>query len=81
MKLSTGKVAFPIEFDNGDTAVIYFNPADRWIQERIEKFEESVNNRINQINIEKYKEQLENSSSVDFNLDHPERFLICRPMN
>lgn len=79
MKLSTGKVAFPIEFDNGDTAVIYFNPADRGIQERIEKFEESVNNRINQINIEKYKEQLEDSSSVDFDLDHPEKIFDMSP--
>jgi hypothetical protein len=28
MKLSTGKVAFPIEFDNGDKQTIYFNPND-----------------------------------------------------
>lgn len=28
MKLSTGKVAFPIEFDNGDKDTIYFNPND-----------------------------------------------------
>ena len=28
MKLSTGKVAFPIEFDNGAKETIYFNPND-----------------------------------------------------
>ncbi len=28
MKLSVGKEAFPIEFDNGDKDVIYFNPND-----------------------------------------------------
>ena len=46
MKLSTGKVGFPIEFDNGDKAVIYFNPNDRGIQERIKGFEESIEKRI-----------------------------------
>ena len=46
MKLSTGKVAFPIEFDNGDKAVIYFNLNDRGIQERIQGFEESIEKRI-----------------------------------
>ena len=32
MKLSTGKVGFTIEFDNGDKAGIYFNPNDSGIQ-------------------------------------------------
>ena len=52
MKLSTGKVAFPIEFDNGDKAVIYFNPNDRGIQERIKGFEASIEKRIKEINEE-----------------------------
>ena len=46
MKLSTGKVAFPIEFDNGDKAVIYFNPNDRGIQEKIGGKITSINNPV-----------------------------------
>lgn len=69
MKLSTGKVAFPIQFDNGDTAVIYFNPNDRGIQERIKGFEKSVDQRIKEISIEKYKEQLSKTSPVEIDLD------------
>ena len=45
MKLSTGKVGFPIEFDNGDKDVIYFNPNDRGIQDRIKNFETSIQSR------------------------------------
>lgn len=69
MKLSTGKVAFPIQFDNGDTAVIYFNPNDRGIQERIKGFEKSVDQRIKEISIEKYKEQFSKTSAVEIDLD------------
>ncbi len=59
MKLSTGKVAFPIEFDNGDKAVIYLNPNDRGIQERIQGFEKSIEKRIKEIDLEKYKSRFE----------------------
>lgn len=38
MKLSTGKVAFPIEFDNGDKDCIYFNPSDPDFAIRISEF-------------------------------------------
>ena len=79
MKLSTGKVAFPIEYDNGDTAVIYFNPNDKGIQERIETFEESVDNRIKQINLDKYKEKMQNTAEVSFDLDHPEKIFDMSP--
>lgn len=49
MKLSTGKIAFPIEFDNGDKQNIYFNPsdADLWnrfksVPDKIQKDLESI---------------------------------------
>lgn len=42
MKLSTGKVAFPIEFDNGDKDVIYFNPNDPDIIQRLKNFQSRV---------------------------------------
>lgn len=75
MKLSTGKVAFPIEFDNGDKAVIYFNPNDRGIQERIKGFEVSIENRIKQINLDKYKERFEKATVGDVDIDNPEKLL------
>ena len=49
MKLSTGKVAFPIEFDNGDADCIYFNPNDPDLMIRIKNFESRVSERIGEI--------------------------------
>lgn len=72
MKLSTGKVAFPIEFDNGDKAIIYFNPNDRGIQERIKSFEASIENRIKEIDIEKYKSRFE-GNIPEIDIDNPEK--------
>lgn len=46
MKLSTGKVAFPIEFDNGNKTAIYFNPNDPDLFIRIKNFEGIVLERI-----------------------------------
>ena len=75
MKLSTGKVAFPIEFDNGDKAVIYFNPNDRGIQERIKGFEASIEKRIKEIDLEKYKSRFDDKVAVDFDIENPEKLL------
>ena len=75
MKLSTGKVAFPIEFDNGDKAVIYFNPNDRGIQERIQGFEASIEKRIKEIDLEKYKSRFDDNVAIDFDLENPEKLL------
>ena len=74
MKLSTGKVAFPIEFDNGDKAVIYFNPNDRGIQERIHGIEASIEKKIKQIDLEKYKSRFE-GNVPEIDLDNPEKLL------
>lgn len=73
MKLSTGKVAFPIEFDNGDKAVIYFNPNDRGIQERIQNFEKSIQNRVEKINLERYKNELKDENYVGTGLSDPSK--------
>lgn len=35
MKLNTGKVAFNIEFDNGDVGTIYINPTDPYLAVRL----------------------------------------------
>lgn len=60
MKLSTGKIAFTVEFDNGDKGVICFNPNDKGIHERIQGFENSLEKRIKEIDHEKYKSRLSN---------------------
>ena len=49
MKLSTGKIAFPIEFDNGVTEVIYFNPNDPDLFVRFSNFENKVTERLNKL--------------------------------
>lgn len=46
MKLSTGKVAFPIEFDNGDKQNIYFNPNDPDLMVRMKNMQENVSKKI-----------------------------------
>lgn len=78
MKLSTGKVAFPIEFDNGDKAVIYFNPNDRGIQDRIKGFEASIEKRIKEIDLEKYKSKFE-GNIAEIDLENPEKLLELSP--
>lgn len=55
IKLSTGKVAFPLEFDNGDVENIYINPHDPGLQMRIKNFETSIHARLQKINFEKHK--------------------------
>ena len=64
MKLSTGKVAFPLYFDNGDVEKIYINPHDAGLQKRINGFQDSVRERMKKINLEKHK----NAFSDSFNL-------------
>lgn len=45
MKLSTGEIAFPIEFDNGDQQNIYFNPNDPDLAIRMKDFQGKVESR------------------------------------
>ena len=49
MKLNTGKVAFPIEFDNGDVQNIYFNPNDPDLAVRMKDFRQKVEERTKNI--------------------------------
>jgi hypothetical protein len=67
MKLSTGKIKFSIEFDNGDVDFIYFNPNDRELIRRIMDFESSIDERIKKIDTEKYKSKIEDG--VELNID------------
>lgn len=69
MKLSTGRVPFPLTFDNGEVVEIFLNPHDDKLQERINNFEQSINERIKKLNFEKHKDAFNGSatiSNVDF---------------
>lgn len=69
MKLSTGKVAFPIHFDNGDVENVYINPHDSGLQQRIKNFENSIQKRLDKINFEKHKNAFVDGfdmSNIDF---------------
>ena len=68
MKLSTGKVAFPLHFDNGDVENIMINPHDEKLQDRIKNFESSIQSRLKQINLEKYKDAFDGGVDIA-NLD------------
>lgn len=46
MKLSTGRVEFPIEFDNGDKGSIYLNPTDPTLAIRLKDFGSSVSEKL-----------------------------------
>lgn len=46
MKLSTGKVAFPIEFDDGEVREIYFNPTDPNLAVRMKNFKENIGAKL-----------------------------------
>lgn len=49
MKLKTGLIAFPIEFDNGEKDKIYFNPNDPDLFIRFADFERKMNDRLAEI--------------------------------
>ena len=49
MKLKTGLIAFPIEFDNGEKDKIYFNPNDPDLFIRFADFEDKMNDRLAKI--------------------------------
>ncbi len=68
MKLSTGKVAFPIQFDNGDIENIFINPHDAGLQDRIKNFEISIRERLQKIKLEKYREAFVDGVDIS-NLD------------
>lgn len=46
MKLSTGKIAFLIEFDNGDKQSIYFNPNDPDLSVRFNEMQYRIRKEI-----------------------------------
>ena len=55
MKLSTGKVAFPIEFDNGDKDCIYFNPNDPDLATRLMSAKDKISSRIESMKFDDFE--------------------------
>ena len=79
MKLSTGKVAFHLEFDNGDVGTIYFNPNDRELQNRIADFEKNVQEKSKQIDLEKYKAEFDDGVDFELNFEDFESLMSLSP--
>ena len=79
MKLSTGKIAFPIEFDDGYKDYIYFNPHDKNFRERFFNFEKSIDARTKQINLDKYKSRFENGSNKNLKINSLDDILSLNP--
>lgn len=69
MILSTGKTAFKMEFDNGDTGVIYIDLNDNELFDRLKKFGDNVNAKIKTIDADKYKAVID--TDVKINLNDP----------
>lgn len=63
MKLSVGKVAFPIEFDNGDKDTIYFNPNDPDLATRLMKAKDNIGKKLDNLNAEDFN--LKNDGSIE----------------
>ena len=55
MKLSTGKIAFPIEFDNGDKDCIYFNPNDPDFATKLIEAKDRIAERVENMKFEDFE--------------------------
>lgn len=55
INLSTGKVAFPIEFDNGEVETIYFNPSDPELATRIMSAKDRIVEKVKNLNFDDFE--------------------------
>lgn len=76
MKLSTGKVGFPIEFDNGDKQNIYFNPSDPDLLVRLKDLQRIVDERIKSLN--NIQLTLDGNPADDEDMDVVEQFRLIQ---
>lgn len=65
MKLTTGKISVPIEFDNGERSEFFFNPNDKNLQAKIDAFSENVEKKMHEIDMEKYRLRYNNDVAID----------------
>lgn len=69
MKLSVGKVAFPIEFDNGDKDTIYFNPNDPDLATRLMKAKDNIGDKLENLKADDYNLKNDGSFELPENID------------
>lgn len=69
MKLSVGKIAFPIEFDNGDKDCIYFNPNDPDLATRLMSAQENISKKIDGLKADDYNLKTDGSFEMPENID------------
>ena len=69
MKLSVGKIAFPIEFDNGDRDVIYFNPNDPDLATRLMKAQDNIKMKIDALELDDFVLKNDGSIEMPENID------------
>lgn len=83
MKLRTGKIPFPIEFDNGDVQKIYFNPNDPDLAIRMKDFQDRVEARTKDLEDLKLKQD---GTPEDEDVEAIERFreirnIVCEELD
>lgn len=69
MKLSVGKIAFPIEFDNGDKDCIYFNPNDPDLATRLMKAQENIGKKIDGLQADDFNLKKDGSFEMPEDID------------
>ena len=81
MKLSTGKVAFPIEFDNGDKQNIYFNPTDPDLFLRFQELKGRLIDKISGMADYEINEDGTPKNQSEYELFKAFRNLMCEEIN
>jgi hypothetical protein len=81
MKLSTGKVAFPIEFDNGDKDVIYFNPNDPNMYLKMQDLQEKIAERIRSFDDVKINEDGTANNPSEAEILKAMQTILCEEMD
>nr|DAH76860.1 MAG TPA: tail assembly chaperone protein [Bacteriophage sp.] len=74
MKLSVGKIAFPIEFDNGDKDVIYFNPNDPDLASRLMNAKNKIDTKIKDLNTDDFNLLNDGSIEIPENINDVNEF-------
>ena len=81
MKLSTGKIAFPVEFDNGDKEFIYFNPNDPDLFIRLSETQARISERIKNLSDFEINTDGTPKKQEDYELFKTYRQIMCEEIN
>lgn len=69
MQLKVGKIAFPIEFDNGEKDVIYFNPNDPELATRLMKAQDNISDKLDKLEADDLVLKNDGSVEIPENVD------------